>query len=102
MDRSLRNFATRVGGETLTDLDKPPSQDWKQFTVTVLEQALRDQQPVFFDLTHVADIAAVLDNTGNHARTVTGHELRYLKTHWHRFRTIVHFYENDEERTEPW
>ncbi len=91
-----------MGGETLTDLDKPQYQDWKQFTVTVLEQALEDQQSIFFDLTHVAEIAAVLSDTGAYAPTVTGHEMRYLKTHWNRSRAIVHFYENDEESTAPW
>lgn len=99
---ALRDFATRMSGETLFDLKKPTDVAWEPFTVATLEAALVTQQPVLFDLTHVLDIEHVLNGTGRYAATITGYELRYLRAHWTRFQSVVQFYENDEMREPPW
>ncbi len=91
-----------MDGETLTDLRKPTDLGWKEFSVTTLEDALASGRDVLFDLTHVLDLAGVLDGTGRFATSTTGYELRYLRAHWTRFQSIVQFYENDEMRTPPW
>lgn len=91
-----------MGGETLSDLKKPPDVEWQEFTVATLEAALAVQRPVLFDLTHVLDIADVFDGTGRYAAAITAHELRYLRAHWTRFKSVVQFYENNEMRQPPW
>ena len=49
-----------MGGETLSDLRKPPDVEWPEFTVATLEAAFAAGRPVLFDLTYVQDIANVL------------------------------------------
>ncbi len=91
-----------MNGETLSGMDKPMDQKWEQFTVTVLEAAWQSARPIFFDLTFVLEMDALLDNRGFYAPFTTAFELRYLKKHWNRFRAIVRFYRNDEETETPW
>lgn len=91
-----------MDGETLTDFRKPADVLWPEYTVLVLENALLTRRLVFFDLTHVLDIDNVLQGRGRYAASITGHELRYLHTHWTRFKFVVQFYENDEMREPPW
>lgn len=91
-----------MSGETLFDLRKPPDVQWPEFTVATLEAALAARRIVLFDLTYALDIADVLNGTGRYAAAITTHEMRYLRAHWTRFKSIVQFYENDEMRQPPW
>ena len=91
-----------MNGETLNDLFKPVDMGWKEFTVATLEAALRVKRSVLFDLTHVLSLADVLDEIGPHAAATTGHELRYLRDNWARFRFNTVFYENGIVREPPW
>ncbi len=70
-----------MGGETLSDLHKPPDVEWPEFTVATLEAALAARRPILFDLTHAQDIADVLNGSGRYAAAITTHELRYLRVH---------------------
>ena len=70
-----------MAGETLSDLRKPPDVEWPEFTVAILEAAFAARRPVLFDLTHVQDIADVLNGSGRYAAAITTHELRYLRVH---------------------
>ena len=91
-----------MNGETLSDLKKPPDSTWEEFTVATLEAALSTQRSILFDLTYVRDIASVLTGVGPYAAKITGYELRYLRDHWSRFKSLVQFYENNEKREPPW
>ena len=91
-----------MNGETLSGMDKPMDQGWEQFSAATLETAWQSARPIFFDLTFVTDLDSLLKNEGFHASRITSFELRYLKRHWNRFRSIVRFYRNDKETKTPW
>lgn len=91
-----------MNGETLSGMDKPTEQGWEQFAVATLEAAWQASRPIFFDLTFVSEMDALLNSSGRHATSITAYELRYLKRHWNRFRFIVRFYRNDKETETPW
>jgi len=91
-----------MDGETLFDLKKPTDVGWEAFTVATLEAALVTRRRVLFDLTHVVDLADVLNRIDQYAASITGYELRYLRAHWTRFQSVVQFYENDKMREPPW
>ncbi len=91
-----------MNGETLNDLFKPVDMAWKEFTVATLEDALVRGQSILFDLTYILALADVLNGKGLYAATTTGHELRYLRDNWARFRFNVVFYENGIVREPPW
>ena len=91
-----------MNGETLSSMDKPMDQSWEQFTVATLEAAWQSARLILFDLTFVTELEALLRNEGRCASFTTSFELRYLKKHWNRFRSIVRFYRNDKETETPW
>ena len=99
---NLRALQQEAGGVLLDDLPKPTNLTWEQFTTQTLDDAATAGRSVRFDLTHVEDISGVLNNTGEWADTITGHELRYLRANWSRFRLVTHFYRNGAEVAAPW
>jgi RHS repeat-associated protein len=98
----LRSLQQEAGGVLLDDLPKPTNLTWEQFTTRTLDDAARSGRAVRFDLTHVDDLSGVLNNTGEWADTITGHELRYLRANWSRFHGIAHFYRDGVEVVAPW
>ena len=99
---ALRALADQLGAQTLNDLPKPVHLGWGKFSLHTLETAAVLGTVVIFDLTHMEDVADVLADTGHHARTITGVELRYIRDNWDRFAAVVQFYENGELRVAPW
>ena len=87
----LAATAERLGGETLTALEKPAELGWEAFSKQTLDAAASSGRPVIFDLTHVQDLPGVLNGTGRFANTVTGAELRYIQANWARFQGNVTF-----------
>lgn len=87
----LAATAERLGGETLTALEKPMEMGWEAFSKQTLDAAAASGRPVIFDLTHMEDIPGILNGTGRFANTVTGAELRYIQANWARFQGNVTF-----------
>lgn|GEM_PF-1278260 len=98
----LRALRQEAGGVILDDMLKPKTLSWEEFTTQTLDSAAANGRMVRFDLTHVEDLPGVLNNSGEWANTVTGHELRYLQSNWSRFRNVTHFYKNGLEVAAPW
>ena len=98
----LRALQQESGGVLLDDIPKPTNLSWEEFTTQTLDNAASSGRNVRFDLTHVEDLPGVLNNTGEWANTITGHELRYLQSNWSRFRGVTHFYRNGVEVGAPW
>lgn len=98
----LRGLAEKAGGRLLTDLPKPPSLSFTQFSLQTLDEAAAAGTNVRFDLTNVKDLKGVLAGTGEFANTVTGQELRHIATNWDRFRSVVSFYRGGAPEATPW
>ena len=98
----LRELTRSAGGRTLNDLPKPPELNWIEFSLRVLEEAAESGTMVRFDLTSVEELPGVLAGHGRFANTITAVELRYLRTNWERFRSIVKFYDRGREVLAPW
>ena len=65
------------------------------------ENTISQGNTIHFNLTHMADIAGILANTGAYSNTVTAGELRYIRDNWSRFANNVKFYQNNIVVTAP-
>jgi hypothetical protein len=95
-----------AGGRLLSDVPREFGKyaSWEDFSIATIKEHVRGGGKLHFDLTNMKDIPGTLDGTGKHAGTVTGAEIRFIKSQWSdpRFRANVHFYENGVEREPPW
>jgi hypothetical protein len=98
----LAETAARLGGETLTALDKPAELGWLEFSKQTLDAAAASGRPVIFDLTNMRNTAGVLSGTGVFANTVTGDELRYIQSSWDTFQGNVTFMNGGVTVGVPW
>ena len=67
-----------------------------------MEAARARGSKIRFDLSNMEDIAGVLKGTGKYGETVTGAELRYLRSHWAEFEGTVEFYRGGAKVAAPW
>jgi hypothetical protein len=98
----LRALADRAGGRLLNDLPKPADSTFREFTIDTLNAASQSGRMVRFDLTHMDDVAGLLNRTGPHADKITSIELRHIRDNWSRFRHMTRFYRNGREVPPPW
>jgi hypothetical protein len=100
-DGALATLAEELGGETLTDLEKPMELTWEQFSQQTLDNAVASNRQVVFDLTNMNDIPGVLNGTA-YSEATTSFELRYIQSNWSLFSRIVKFLNNGQIVGAPW
>ncbi|MBD2026809.1 SpvB/TcaC N-terminal domain-containing protein [Leptolyngbya sp. FACHB-711] len=100
---ALRRLQESAGGRLLNDVaGKTPDQSWIQFSIQTMEAQIAQGGRIRFDLTNMENLQGILQNTGQHAGTITAQELRYLQANWARFQGNVTFYRNGVEVPAPW
>jgi RHS repeat-associated protein len=87
----LAELAEKLGGETLTQMEKPVEMSFRQFSIQTLNEAAASGRPIVFDLTNMQEIPGVLDGTSQYAGTVTAMELRHIQANWSSFEPVVKF-----------
>ena len=90
-----------MGGQTLTDLEKPLELGWREFSVQTLDAAAASGRPVVFDLTNMVDVRGVLAGTA-YPNAITSFELRYIQANWGTFQSVVQFVRNGAVEGVPW
>ena len=98
----VRELVNSNGGKALSDFDKPPGLDWKQFSANVMDDYVGNGSHLHFDLTNVSDIDGALNASGPFASSTTSFEIRYLRDNWQRFSDHVTFYINKIVVKPPW
>jgi hypothetical protein len=80
----------------------PANGSWAEFSKQTLLNQVKTGNRIHFDLTHIDDLAGVVQGTGQQAGKVTSIELRFLRDNWSKFERITTFYRNGNPVRAPW
>jgi hypothetical protein len=97
----LADLAETLGGQTLTQLEKPMEMGWRDFSVQTLDAAAASGRSVIFDLTHMNNIPGVLNGSA-YPNAITSMELNYIQSNWGMFQPVVQFVQNGVVVGAPW
>ena len=98
---SLAARAKELGGETLTDMEKPMELGWTEFSLQALDRAAASGRSIIFDLTNMNDVPGVLDGSA-YPNAVTSKELKHIKENWSDFEDVVCFCKDGKKVKRPW
>jgi hypothetical protein len=105
-NRALERFCLRCGGNLLADVSDTAADgfggDWIARSIYHIELCMLNGNKIRFDLTNMANLQGVLNNTGEWSDTVTANELRYIRNNWEKLQGSIVFYMNDREVVAPW